>query len=173
MDAKEFNDCLDKIRNGNKAALEEIYTAYSGLIYNTAIWVLGNPHDANDVMQDFFKYILENIHEQKHIENPRGWIVVAIRRNAVRFLEQNSKTGQLFDFALEQKFSKRSDVDLGILISESKQSLTDIENEIFEFHYIHGYKGREIAKMINRPHGTIRRDFKKIREKLKHLKDFL
>jgi len=173
MDTKEFNVCLDKIRSGDKGAIRLIYDAYSGLMFNTALWIVENPHDANDIMQDFFRYILESIQSIGYVDNPKGWITVSIRHNAIRCVKQKKKNVNMEEFAIEQELSSDPDEELKILIKESIKLLNDIEREVFELHYVQGYKGKEIAKMLGRPHGTVRRDFSKIRAKLKHLKKYL
>jgi len=173
MDTKEFNICLDKIRSGDKSAIRLIYDAFGDLMFKIALWIVENTHDANDIVQDFFKYILENIETIKYVDNPKGWIAVSIRYNSVRCVRRKSRNANLDEYAFENESSYVSDVDLKIMIKESKELLADLEREIFELHYVQGYKGDEVAKMLGRPHGTIRRDFSKIRAKLKHLKKYL
>jgi len=169
MDAKKFNQTLDEIRNGNISILAEIYNAYYNFMFNTAIAIVNNSIDADDVVSNFLKYLLEKIQAIGYIEHPKAWIATSIRNDAVRSAKQAANTLYLSENA-EDPLVHPSKFDLVILLNDSLKLLTDTEQEIFDMHYLIGLKYREISKELNRPVGTIKRDVHKIKNKLKHLK---
>ena len=174
MTAEEFNECIDKIRSENnqvrKDTLELIYNAYSKLMYFIAIGIVKNSDDANDIMQDFFRYILENARSIGHKKDPSAWITISIRNNAIRYKKKKSKT-TLIENA-EDFFLHEPDLDWAILIEDCKKDLNDIERKIFELHFYQGYTYKEISIILNRPYGTIQRDFHKIRAKMLPLEKY-
>jgi len=172
MNAKEFNSHLDKIRNGDTKSLEKIYDAYSNLMFFVAVNVVKNTVDANDIMQDFFKYLLENAHSIGYIENPTGWICASIRNNAVRLVKEKSNVKPI-DEVSPIFLSYSLDVDLNIVINDCINQLSENERTVFELHYFQGYKYREISQIMGRPLGTIKRDIHKIKNKLGYLKKYL
>ena len=170
MDTKEFNLCLEKIRCGETRALEPIYNAFKRLMYFTALKEVNNVTDADDIVSEIFKYILSNASTIGYVENPPAWLTKAVRYSANRSKKNKSKTAYIDDLS-QSNFSHAPDIDLKILLCISLKQLTETESDIFDLHYLCGYKYKEISKMLSRPVGTIKRIVHTIRIKLKHLKN--
>jgi len=170
MKAKELNLCISRIASGDKSALLPIYNAYSDLIYKIAIWITKSSYDANDIMQEFFRYVLEYAATIKYIKNPKAWIAVSTRNNAVRLLSKKSRNKDINDPKIEKELACTYDIDLQIAISDSKALLNEVEGNVFELHYVQGYTTKEVAKILNRHYVTVLKDVYNIREKLDHLK---
>ena len=54
MEEQQFNICMERMRNGDKSALHEVYETYIGYIYNIILQVVQNKEDAEDVTSEFF-----------------------------------------------------------------------------------------------------------------------
>ena len=55
------SELISKAKNGDKNALANLVTTYSGRIYNLALRILRNREDAEDVLQETFLTVLEKL----------------------------------------------------------------------------------------------------------------
>lgn len=54
MEDREFDLCMERMKNGDKSALKDVYEAYKGYIFHLIKSVLQNHENAEDVTSDFF-----------------------------------------------------------------------------------------------------------------------
>ncbi|MCL2848318.1 MAG: RNA polymerase sigma factor [Firmicutes bacterium] len=174
MKAKEFNECLNKIRNGDKSKLEVIYDNYFKLMLFCAFNIVKNREDAEEIVANFFVYILEDVQAISYIEKPTPWVCRIIKNKAIDFVRKDVRKVALtnyYEFS-QDLLTYDSQTDLIITLLEALEKLNEIEKEIFELHYLVGYKYSEIAEMLSRPVGTIKWYVSQIKIKLKHLKEY-
>lgn len=171
METKEFNRCLDRIRNGDRQALEGIYTKFYAKMTFTALAKINNIQAAEDIASDFIKYILENAKSIPYIENPVSWIITCINNRTVSYIR---KERMAYNMACDEAvFTQNSpDNDLYFELARSFKDLAAAEQELVLLHYIYGYKYKELSRMLGKPEGTIKRQIFVIKQKLKHLKKY-
>lgn len=170
MTSKEFNHCLDKIRNKDTQGLEEIYYEYYNKLIFTAFNIVNEFVAAEDIASDFLKYILENAKNIDYIEKPDSWILQAIRNRAVSYIRKESRKIKISNCA-DEMFSTNYDYDLKIILTESFKVLTEYERNLVLLHFVYEIKYKEISSIIGRPIGTIKSDISIIRKKLLYLKN--
>jgi len=164
---------LDIIRKGNPRGLEDIYYAYYEKIKYSACLILKDIHASEDIASIVLKYILEKTDKIPYVENPDAWIIKISRNLAIDYIRKKSKTISLDSDFFDAIPVRDNNSNLRLSFEKCFLELTGLEQKILLFHYVYGYKYREISRILKRPIGTIKSDIRKIKSKLEHLKNFL
>lgn len=91
MNEKEL---VRKAQSGDFEAFNTLIEAYNDKIYNLAVKLSGNRHDAEDILQETFLKAVDNIDKFRG-ESSFGTWLYAIAVNAVRAYYQNKKKAEL------------------------------------------------------------------------------
>ena len=65
---------IERLKNGDEAAFKEIVESSQGLVYNTALGIVQNPEDAEDVAQEVFVQLYESIKSFKGESKLSTWL---------------------------------------------------------------------------------------------------
>lgn len=171
MQSNRFNKCLEIIRKGNPRGIEDIYHAYYGKIKYSAFALTKDDHASEDIASSVLKYILEKADKIPFVECPDAWILTMSRSFALSHIRKASKTVSLDNNIIDNVSAQESNDTLRFSFSECFLTLTEVEQKILLWHYMYGYKYEEISKILDRPPGTIKSDIRKIKAKLRHLKN--
>lgn len=72
----DFNESnlIERLRHGDSAAFKEVVESSQGLVYNTALGIVQNPEDAEDVAQEVFVQLYESIDSFKGESKLSTWL---------------------------------------------------------------------------------------------------
>ena len=65
---------IEQLKQGDEAAFKTIVTTWQDMVYNTALGILQNAEDAEDVAQDVFLQVHESIHSFKGESKFSTWL---------------------------------------------------------------------------------------------------
>lgn len=159
---------IQKISRGDRASFAEFYDKYAGVIYSTALRVLNDPRDAEDVAQEVFVMIWDKAGMYDPSRGkPLTWAVTMTRNKAIdklrslqrRFrlrdeLEEEAKTD---DFTTNRapledvESHERSQILRSAVLRLSKE-----QREVIEMAYFSGLTQNEIADRLQEPLGTVK-----------------
>lgn len=83
------------LRAGDRAALEEAYRQHAEVIYRMALRLLGNEHDARDVLQDTFVTAWEKAHTFRGESGLRTWLVRIGLNACYRLLRRGARSAPI------------------------------------------------------------------------------
>lgn len=160
---------IQNLKKGNIDALDEIYKLTSRGVYLLVFSILRNGELAKDIMQNTFVQVAKNIEKYNNNTNPIAWITVIARNLAYREYSKKQKTVSLE--VLGESISDKKDF-LEVFVENSildmaMKILDTIEREIVILFAIEGYKHREIAKIVDKPMGTVQWIYNKAIKKLR------
>lgn len=151
---------LQKAKNGDKAALGEIFDQYIGRVYRYAYVRINNKEAAEDLASAVFLKIIENLSKLDLSRNFEAWLF-KITRNALIDMHRKGKfyaSNALIEIAKDD-FDEPREIENNILLEQVKElfcELKDDEREVLELSYFADLKDLEISNVINRPVGNIR-----------------
>ena len=130
-----------------RTKFEEIYEAYSSLMYRVAFKRLNHEQDAQDVVQHVFMKIAENI---KNIEpacaKTKRLVMTMVENRATDVLRaRSSQTGQ--EYTENSGVSEAPKIDNTLV--ECILQLSESQRNIIWLKYYHGYNLREIAELLD------------------------
>lgn len=155
----ELNELLLNLKNGERRALVEIYERTKRAVYSVAYGVLQNNAAAEDVMQETYIKICENI-DGYDGGKPLGWICAIAKNQALDIYRKNKRLVGLSDNGIGQNEEDKNGVENDILASNiieiARKTLTKTEFMIVHLHLIGGLKHREISKLVGKAPSSVR-----------------
>lgn len=144
----------------NKKALDKLYKKYSSTIYGVCLLYFNNIDDAQDVFQDSFIKIINNIKNYQFKGSFEGWMRQITVNTALNYLKaRKNLVNNHIDFSnieidgeVPDSLSKMTEKELLDLIHE----LPEMCKAIFILYVIEGYKHEDIAKQFNINEATSR-----------------
>jgi RNA polymerase sigma factor (sigma-70 family) len=123
----------------------KIFLEYYHVVFNTIYLKVGNIEDAEDLCQEVFIALFNNMEE---ILNMRKWIFGTLRNVVLKYYRDRKSTDELFeDMALTFVNGFR---DLRLIINDSIQSAIkeDIDNSIVDLIGFHSYSYSNTSKLL-------------------------
>lgn len=157
--------------NADTTALQtefrQLFDTYSKLVYSVAFSYMKNQSDSNDIMQEVFLKLFQNL-PQLEKSNLKAWLITVTANNCKNVLRSAwfSRTFSLDDAdepSCEQDFGEGSDLFHAVMKLPEKDRIP------IHLYYYEGYSTSEIAKILKIKESTVRVRLMRTREKLKHL----
>ena len=153
----------DRIRAGHAEALGELYDAYASTALATALRVVGDREEAEDVVHDAFVAVWRKIDRfDADRGSLRAWLMTVVRNRAIDRIRARRPKMDLDDAdersllrtgpnpTWEATLLNTSAVELRTAMAE----LPDEQRRAVELAYFEGYTYREVAEVTGVPPGT-------------------
>jgi RNA polymerase sigma factor (sigma-70 family) len=140
---------LARARTGDAHALETLFRAYEGPVYNLARRICRTAEDAEDVMQETFFELCRSIGQYRGEGSLWGWIRTVASSKALMRLRRNKyrDTDELED---EVSPTRREDTLLRMDLEAALERLPEISRAVVWLHDVEGYTHEEIAEMMGK-----------------------
>jgi RNA polymerase sigma factor (sigma-70 family) len=150
----EFKEIIDGCVRGERVAQDRLYKKFSSLLFGICLRYAGNRMEAQDVLQEVFVKIYNNIGSYNHEGSFEGWL----RRIAVNT--------SITNYRKNLKHAYQKDVDDLMKTHEEPATFEDFEftaeemmqcierlpigyKTIFNLYVIEGFMHKEISEMLN------------------------
>lgn len=140
---------------------EALVTQNENRLYRAALAILGDPHEAEDAVQDAFVRYLEKA--PGDLESPSAWLMrVLVNGCKSRLRLAWRRVGPLPDTLPAPGPEEREEL-------EELFSLPPEDRAVIHLHYYEGWSTEEIARMLSCRPGTVRSRLFRARERLRKL----
>lgn len=140
---------------------EALVTQNENRLYRAALAILGDPHEAEDAVQDAFVRYLEKAPED--LESPSAWLTrVLVNGCKSRLRLAWRRVGPLPETLPAPGPEEREEL-------EELFSLPPEDRAVIHLHYYDGFSTGEIAQMLGQRPGTVRSRLSRARERLRKL----
>lgn len=158
-----------------KLKFEQIYFLYRDKMYAVAFKILHNENDAEDIVHESFKAIIENFEKINDISCHKTWnYIVTIVKNKSFTLYQKKKHHETsayedwvevkMDFTPEKVTEER---EIAEILVELIRSLPFPYKEVLYLQYYNALSGEEIAKFIDKTPAHVRKISQRAKAMLK------
>ncbi len=173
---------LRRMAQGDKSALAELYDRFSRPLYATALRIVNDPSDAQDIVHDAFIALWE---KAAVFEMERGtafaWAVTLVRHRAIDRVRSRRRRGELLASSLPSDLGYDENPATGVEESAARgdqaqavraavATLPLEQKRALELAFFSGLTQQEIAQKLSEPLGTvkarIRRGLLKLRDSL-------
>lgn len=167
-DSQAEIELIRRIGEGDRAAFEEFYRKYSGIIYSTALRVLNDVADAEEVTQEVFFMIWEKAPMYDAARGkPLTWAVTMTRNKAIDRIRSVQRRIRLRDEATAEidtddfihdrrPFDDVDSHEKGAMVRTAVRKLNAEQREVIEMAYFGGLTQNEIAERLGEPLGTVK-----------------
>ncbi len=164
MSDQELRCWLEQAVNGDRLAFEKIYLYTRDDVYRTVSFLMGDPHDVNDIVNEVYIQLWKSLTKYDPSRPFRYWLhglvvrqVQGWRRKIWRRLrlinrQKEMSTGEAFlqtDYHTLQKETRDE------IVSEV-QKLSYKLRAVITLRYFHDYTLEEIATLLEIPIGTVK-----------------
>lgn len=141
----------------------ELYeTVYKDLYY-LAYYYLGNQQDAEDAVSEAVLNAYENFASLRKVEAFRSWII-KILVNQCKYQQRKSGSQKTSEMLIEPSYHPK--LEDSVITGELLRGLSQEERVIVALSVFGGYKGEEIAKLMDLRHSTVRSKYRRALKKL-------
>lgn len=168
---------VERCRTGDLAAFEELYRAHAGRLFSLACRMLGNPSDAEDLLQEIF------LSAHRKLDGFRGesalgtWLYRLATNHCLDFLRSRANRSSQVTDTLEDDPGWFEPGRAGL--AEQAVSRIDLERALarlpdgcraaFVLHDVQGLEHREVAAALGIAEGTSKSQVHKARLRLRAL----
>lgn len=173
---------LQRISAGDRDAFGELYDRFSRPLYATALHILRDAAEAEDVIHDAFVAVWE---KAAAFDAQRGsafaWIVALVRNRAIDRVRSRSTHDRLLAASAPADLGYGADGTSGDVVTEvaaredaravrtAFASLPADQQEALRLVFFGGLTQEEIARSLNEPLGTVKARIRRAMHKLRDL----
>jgi RNA polymerase sigma-70 factor (ECF subfamily) len=150
-----------------------LYANYKHAVYRFALYLTQNRQEAEEIYQETWLKVIENLANSKEIKKPEAWMMTVtansykdgLRKKKVRRLffresigsDRSSGQGQRLPPMSRYAGHPEDDrIETKTAIQKALQKLRLKERQVFILKEIEGYKQDEVAAILNIPSGTVK-----------------
>lgn len=193
MEDRVFDRCMERIKQGDKEALKEIYVAYAGFLFHLILGILGNRENAEDVTSEFFIKLWDIADKYVPGTGHRAWLSRIARNMAIDFLRshrreipydagerefemleasdggkiESGKAGSGYGSEGNSRDVTAEEAVSNLTVKEALERLKPAEREIVHLKIIGDMTFEEISTLLEIPMGTVTWRYREAIKKLR------
>ncbi len=159
-----MTDIIAQLKQGSEAAFRQLVTQWQGMVYNTALGILQNTADAEDVAQEVFMQVFESIGTFKGDAQISTWLYRITVTKCLDHLRKKSrkkrwaKVYSLFGQQNELIIDPPDFHHPGVALANKERAdmlfkaiarLPDSQKAAFVLHKLEGLSSKEIAGILD------------------------
>ena len=161
--SSELITLIGRVANGDRNAFSEVYTATSAKLYGIVLRILKNRERADDVLQEVYIKLWQRagkFNPQK--ASPMTWLCTIARNSAIDEIRRQRPDVVETDYAHFASDSDRTPADNAqineelLKLNDCLDLLGDEQRNVIKQAYLDGYTRSELAKINDKPVGTIK-----------------
>jgi len=166
---------VERCRQGDLAAFEELYRAHAGKLFSVACRMLGNPTDAEDLLQEIF------LSAHRKLDGFRGesalgtWLYRLATNHCLDYLRSRAaRTDQLTDVLDDEPglylAGSRGLAEQTVMKMDLERAMARLPEgcrAAFVLHDVQGLEHREVADVLGIAEGTSKSQVHKARLRLR------
>jgi RNA polymerase sigma factor (sigma-70 family) len=161
-------DCVERARRGEPAAIAELYRRYWRAARAAAYGVTGDLTLAEDAASEAFYAAIEGLHELRDAQRFGPWLRTIVIRKATKSNARSARPAGPPDSQAPAPGDDLEQRELATLIHEAVGTLDETHREALSLFYFEGYNVKEAAHFLDIPAGTLKR---RLHEGRQHLRD--
>lgn len=164
-------DLINRCRKGDAKAQFELYKVYYKPMYNVCLRMVGNPVEAEDVMQEAFLKAFTKIDTYEGMVSFGAWLKKIVINRSLDYLKKRKVKFEEINEKIPEEEPE------GIVISEvhteylkkAIQQLPDGYRVVLTLYLLEGYDHEEIAQILGISNGSSRSQYLRAKLKLREL----
>ncbi len=177
IQTSQEKELVIRVQKGDRKAQYTMYKQYVDAMYHTALRIMNNTTDAQDVVQECFVKVFEKIHSYRGESTVGAWIKTIAINTAINALRKNKKNLEYSsDENLELKSKEEEEESSEQLYSNKTihDAVLNLPNgcrAVLNLYLFEGYAHREVAEILNITESTSKTQYRRakilLRDKLK------
>lgn len=165
-------DLIRGCRDNERKAQFQVYGLYYKAMFNTALRIVNDPAEAEDIMQEAFLEAFRKIDTYREESSFGSWLKKIVIHKSIDEMRRSREFVSLED--VEQDFADAGDEENMMQVLSAKvedirkaiHSLPDDYRVILSLYLLEGYDHEEIAQVLNISYNLSRTRYSRARKKL-------
>lgn len=169
---QHISNLLLRCKNGEQSAQFEIYKSYYRAMYNTALRILNNSFEAEDMMQESFLIAFTKLGTFKAEVTFGSWLKRIVINKCLTQLKKNNRFEEVKLEVIKEDVEEEIINNYEIkpqIIMETINGLKDNYRIALNLHLIEGYDYEEISEIMNITYENSRTTISRAKSKLRKL----
>jgi RNA polymerase sigma-70 factor (ECF subfamily) len=167
-------DVVDRCKQGDRKAQNELYKLYSKAMYNIAYRITNNELDAEDVLQESFVNAFKSINSYRGTASVGAWLKRIVINNSITVVKKRKAAlVPMEDYGEYAEIPDNSEDDMLYLnvdrIRNAVQRLPDGYRVVFSLYLMEGYDHKEIASILKISESTSKSQYNRSKKKLQKI----
>ncbi len=131
-------------------SFEDLVVCYSKYLQRYALWLAGDRHTAEDLVQETLLRAWKSLHKLQNPKAIKGWLITILRRENARRFERYQP--QISSIPTEELGDRHRDYDTSTEAFALRQALDALPVEYREpliLQVVHGFSQKEIALRLS------------------------
>ncbi len=165
----ELLEMIKEFQKNDHSHFDEFYALTNRQVFFSAYTILKDHDLSQDVMQETYVKFLNNVHEYKSHCNVYAYLSTIARNLSINIYNKQKmhvEDDEPLNYLGQKDEYQEANITMILNLLE-----TQVEREIVMYHAIFDYKFKDIAKIVNRPLGTVlwiyNKSIKILKERLK------
>ncbi len=168
-------ELVRKAKMGDDESFTKLYDAVAPLLYKQALYTLGNPQDAEDVVSETFMEAYKGIANLRDDSAFKAWIMRILSIRCKRKIGEYIQSRNVYDIddflgLSEDENDLSASSSDKLMVSQALELLSYEEREIVILSVLQGYTVKEISNITEMPQGTVS---SKLYRALKKMRDYI
>ena len=163
-----IQDCI----NGNRKSQKQLYDMYSSKMFAVCLRYSKNQMDAEDVLQDGFVKLFNNLHRFRGEGSFDGWVRRIFVNTAIEHIRRknlNTTCGEGLENSVVDKQQNALDNLYEKDLLRTSMTLSEGYRTVFNLYAVEGYSHKEIASQLGITESTSKSQFSRAKALLRNI----
>lgn len=174
MDSQEINihqEIIDRSRDGDRIAQRELYELYGQAMFNTALRILQNREEAEDVLQEAFVTCFARLSQYRKEATFGAWLKRIVINGALNKLRKSQRimfVEEVQDTAVEDAIETVGEYTVDA-VKEAIRRLPQGFRAVLTLYLFEGYDHAEIAQILGITVSTSKSQYNRAKRKVREM----
>lgn len=164
-------DLVEACKRGDQKAQFQLYRLYYVAMYNTTLRIVGDPDDAEDVMQEAFLKAFTKLDSYRQEVSFGAWLKRIVINKALDFLRLKKEQLSLEDAgpAVEMEDNSQEEAEAAYRAEEIREAIYGLPEGyrvVLSLILLEGYDHEEVSSILHISNATSRTQFHRAKKKL-------
>ena len=150
-----YDSYIDSLIEKDNKAFEEVYENTKKGVFSMIISIVNNRAVTEDLMQDTYIKMIEKIHYYKKGRNFYAWLMQIAKNTALDYYRKHKREVVYDPQEKDYVFEKSVKQDESYMVQDLIKPLDEEEKQIVLLRIVSDNKFKDIAKIVNKPLGTV------------------
>lgn len=168
------NNLVDRCVQGDMSGYRLLYDHYARAMYNTALRIVNNTADAEDILQEAFTDAFYSLNTYKQEASFGAWLkrivinksINKVKRDRKKWVEVDQESIEGYAIYDEPEIDESDFTYRVDSIKKGIGELPDGYRTVLSLHLLEGLKQEEIAGLLGISHATVRTQYMRAKKKL-------
>ena len=163
---------IESCINGNRKSQKELYDMYSSKMFAICLRYSKNHMDAEDILQDAFVKLFNNLHRFRGEGSFDGWVRRIFVNTAIEHIRRknvNITGGEGLENSVVDKHRNALDDLYEKDIISTSRTLSEGYRTVFNLYAVEGFSHKEIAKQLGITESTSKSQFSRAKALLRNI----